>query len=97
MVFPLGTKDDAELYADRDAKLSKIVHAEVNALTFAHHTEGCTLYTWPFGCCDRCAGIVIQHGITRVVSPKTTVERWIKTMEKAKQYFLEAGVEVVEV
>ncbi len=95
--FPLGTDDDEALYADRDTKLSKIVHGEINALTFANKsTEGCTLYTYPFGCCDRCAGIVIQHGIKRVVFHKTDVERWIPSIEKAKKYFLEANVEVTE-
>src|SRR4051812_43949974 len=57
--FPKGTNDDDELYADRETKYSRVVHAEQNALIFAREPlDGYTMYTWPQGfgpTCDRCA------------------------------------------
>lgn len=96
--FPRGTDDSPELYNNREIKYSKIVHGEINALIFAgrYNTDGCTLYTHPFGPCDRCASTIIQYGIKRVVFKKTTVDRWVASIEKAKSYFLEAGIEVCE-
>lgn len=83
--LPQGVDDSPERYADRDLKLKLIVHAELNALVFAgERARGCTLYTWPFMPCCRCAGLVIQHGIKRVVAPVTPValaERWAEELE----------------
>lgn len=95
--FPVGTDDSDELYNDRDVKISKIVHGEINALTFSNKTtQDCTLYVWPFGPCDRCSGIAIQHGISRVVFPKTNIERWVESIDLGKKYFSEASVEITE-
>jgi dCMP deaminase len=39
--FPIKTSDNEELYYDRDYKLSKIVHAEINAiLNGVHYIHG---------------------------------------------------------
>lgn len=98
--FPRGVDDAAERYADRDLKNKLIVHAEINAMVFAQRNlSGCTLYTWPFGCCSRCAAQVIQHGIRRVVSPVIPdgiKERWGDDVALAAMSFSEAGVKVVE-
>ena len=40
--------------------------------------HGCVLYTWPFQPCSRCAGLIIQSGITRVVSVVHSEDRWKK-------------------
>lgn len=97
--FPRGVSDKPERYADRDLKQNLIVHAEVNAMIFANRDlEGCTLYTWPFGCCARCAAQVIQHGIRRVVSPvatKALQSRWGDSLRDAALAFYDANVEVV--
>lgn len=94
--FPKNMPDDPALYEDRDAKLSRIIHAEMNALLHAHGpVAGCTLYTWPLCCCDRCAAHMIQAGITRVVSPKCPpdkAERWAPILERGFRYFREANV-----
>ena len=65
--FPRACADDADLLADRDEKLRRTLHAEQNALLFAHRSvEGCTVYvTHPP--CARCAAMLIQSGIKRVV------------------------------
>ena len=91
--FPQGVEDSEERLVDRETKYDIIVHAEANALMFANKSvEGCTLYTWPFPPCSRCAGLIIQSGITRVVSVVHTGERWKKNFDLARQLFHEAGI-----
>ncbi len=94
--FPKGMDDTPELYANREIKYSRIVHCEMNAVLNAKQSvEGCTLYTWPFASCDRCAVHMIQAGIKTFVFPKLPVElegRWKDSVAKTKAYFEEAGV-----
>lgn len=100
--FPKGCDDDPALYADRDLKLSRVVHAEQNSLLHAGESvKGYTMYTWPPGfgpSCDRCTAHIIQAGITRVVHMKVTDEdfasRWREAVERGLQMYEEAGVEV---
>src|SRR4051794_38721558 len=69
--FPKGCLDDDELYADRETKYARVVLAEVNAILHAREQlHGYTIYTWPpgySGSCDRCATVIIQAGISRIV------------------------------
>lgn len=99
--FPQGMLDDEKLYADREVKYSRTIHAEVNALTFAEESvAGLEIFVWPFAPCDRCAVQIIQAGIVRVVFPEATKEqndRWGAAFERSKAYLTEAGVEWVEV
>ena len=91
--FPQGVEDSEERLVDRETKYDIIVHAEANALMFANKSvEGCTLYTWPFQPCSRCAGLIIQSGIKRVVSVVHDDERWKKNFTTARQLFKEAGI-----
>ena len=98
--FPRSMNDHPSLYADRDVKLSRIVHAEMNAILHAREPlHGYTLYTWPFLTCDRCAVHVIQSGIVRVVAPVATPElqaRWGEAFKKTREYYLEGKVIVTE-
>jgi dCMP deaminase len=99
--FPRGIEDTPERYENREVKYSYIIHCEMNAVLSAHsHVKGCTLYTWPFFSCDRCAVHMIQAGITKVVAPSCPPDkqdRWGAILEESKSRFLEAGIEVVEV
>lgn len=99
--FPRGMRDDAALYADRESKYSRVVHAEINAILFAERpVKWCTLYTWPFSPCDRCAVQVIQAGVARVVFPALPddkVARWKAAMDRSKDYFREAAVAFEEI
>jgi dCMP deaminase len=96
--FPRGVSDTPDLYADRETKLRRIVHAEMNAILFAREPlNGYTLYTWPFLTCERCAAHVVQAGIKRVVAPKSNNARWIESFQFARSLFAEAGVNVDEV
>jgi dCMP deaminase len=98
--FPSKMEDSLELLNNREEKYSRIIHAEVNALLQAKtDLTGCTLYTYPFMCCDRCAVQMIQAGITTFVFPKATedkVARWGKEFEKVFKYFSECKVEYRE-
>jgi dCMP deaminase len=99
--FAAGMSDDEELYADRPTKLSRVIHAEMNALLFAAQpVVGCTLYTWPMLSCDRCFVHMVQAGIRRFVAPTASAERlehWGEAFERVRAYATECGVEVVEV
>ena len=67
--FPRGTDDTAELYANRDRKYKRVLHAEQNAIAFANRSlDGCTIYI-THAPCSRCVAQIIQSGITRVVCP----------------------------
>lgn len=90
--FPQGIHDNDRL-KDRETKYKIIVHGEINAITFANtKLDNCTLYTYPFEPCPRCAGIIIQSGITRVVAPVNKTERWEEDFKLTRQLFLEADI-----
>lgn len=99
--FPRGCDDALELYLDRDTKLSRVVHCELNAILSAREPlKGYTLYQWPFMACDRCAAHMIQAGITRTVSPIAPPDkavRWGKMFKDARTMFREASVVCEEV
>lgn len=100
--FPRGVQDWEERLHVREVKYQMMVHAEANAII--HATEsldtlfGTVIYTYPFPPCSACAGLIIQAGIMRVVSPPPTrgqMERWGDSFKLAEQMFDEAGVELV--
>lgn len=102
--FPKKTSDADELYADRELKYARVVHAEMNAIVQAREPlEGYSIYTWPpgyGGACDRCSAHIIQAGITRLVHVRDESEfalRWKDAAERGQQMFAEAGVEVVHI
>lgn len=99
--FPQRMPDHPELYSNREEKYSRVVHCEVNAQLFSGRPiVGCTLYTWPFASCDRCAVQMLQAGIDRFVFPEPDAEkltRWGDAFAKTKKYLDECGVEWVEV
>ena len=94
--FPVGVSDDFRL-DNREIKYKMVVHAESNALLFAStDLSECTMYTYPFMPCPRCAGMIIQAGICRVVSYKTNTVRWAKEFEISREMFLESDVALME-
>ncbi len=94
--FPRGIADTEERLHDRELKYGLVVHGEINAiLTAKESIHGYTLYTWPFLTCEKCALLVIQSGIKRVVAPTLPEEkkaRWKTSLEKAQALYAEAGV-----
>lgn len=90
--FARNMDDRPELYAERDEKLSRIIHA----LNAHGPVDGCTLYV-TLAPCDRCSVMVAQAGITRVVAyaPAPELqERWGPFLAKAAGYLEEAGIKL---
>lgn len=99
--FPKGSDDSPALYADRERKYERVVHAELNAILAAKaRPQGCTLYCYPFLTCARCAAAIIQSGIIRVVylqhSGVIAGDRWEGSWAEARQLYRECHVELVE-
>jgi len=99
--FPQSMPDLAAHYENREEKLSRIVHCEMNALLFSKESvTGYTLYTWPFASCDRCAVHMLQAGIVRFVYPELPEDkkgRWQASLERTLAYFRECRVATREV
>ena len=99
--FPRGTSDADELYADRPTKYGRVIHSEVNAILHSRDPfplDGYSLYVVPMPPCDRCATVIIQAGIKRLVcSPpeKPKMARWEEAFVRAEEMYEEAGVEVI--
>lgn len=102
--FPKGCDDAPEIYADRDLKLSRVVHAEQNAILHAREPlHGYEIFTWPpgiSGSCDRCTAHIIQSGITRIChlfdSSSDFSVRWREAAARANQMYGEVGVTVTQ-
>lgn len=97
--FPVGFRDLPERLQDQEFKLNHVVHGEMNAILFAGRCDlfGCTLYIWPFLPCSRCAAMIVQTGIRRVVAPKCQKEpgHWMyESIDQTMLIFNEVGVEV---
>lgn len=93
--LPRGIADDPKLLANREYKLARTVHAEVNAiLNCAVRPVGYSLYVWPMPPCSHCAAAVIQAGIARVVAPAPGM-RWEDSCIAGNALLREAGVETV--
>lgn len=103
--FPRHCDDlDGEM-VDRELKYARTIHAEQNAILNAE--ERCAGYSIyiskpsPYGpTCDRCACIIIQAGITRVVyrvADNDFAERWRESYGRAMALYKEARVDVIGV
>ena len=98
--FPRNIEDRLDLLENREEKLKRTIHAEMNALLIAREQlHGYTLYTYPLPVCHQCVIHIIQKGITRIVS-KVDVsqerwDRWADSSNLAEQLAAEAGVEYI--
>lgn len=94
--FPRGVEDSSFLIENRDAKLLRTIHAELNAILAAKEPlDGYSLFVWPFQPCAQCAAAIIQSGIKTVYCPYNdhlAQERWSESFKAALQMFDEAGV-----
>lgn len=92
---PRGVSD-AYSYENRQRKLARTIHAELNAILSSHvPVAGYTLYvTLPP--CDRCAAHIVQAGIKRVVCSVSTSldypDRWALEIAEGRKIFMEAGI-----
>jgi len=97
--YPKNVEDNAE--DARELKYAKVIHAELNAILHANRDlTNCTIYVVPLQPCSSCASVIIQSGITRVVSgiPKGTDEsRWLRSYEIADMMYKESGVTLTRI
>jgi len=97
--FPRKMGDTPDRYEDRDDKLSRTVHAEINAILTANEPlKGYTMYS-SFCPCSSCSLSIIQAGVQRVVAPKPTeqqLSRWADSFAKTQEFFRETGVVYAE-
>lgn len=91
--FPRFVDDDAERYQDKMVKYSMIVHAEANAiLNSTTKLSDVTLYTTMFPCSE-CTKLIIQSGVSRVVSPEPRADgKWAQDAEFSRRMLTEACV-----
>lgn len=97
--FPRGVEDRPENIVNRDTKLLRTIHAELNAILAAKEPlNGYSLFVWPFQPCAQCAAAIIQSGIKEVYCPYNdhmSHERWSESFKAALQMFDEAGVTTI--
>jgi dCMP deaminase len=93
--FPRGIADSSLRLEDRPTKYRLTIHAEMNALHFAHEDlTGATLYA-TFCPCEDCAKHVIQRGIAKIYYPADHDNlRWLDDQKNALDLFAEAKVDV---
>lgn len=93
--FPRGVSDNADLYADREVKLARTIHAELNAiLTAPEPVIGYYLFVTRPPCAN-CAAAIIQAGIGKVFfhpGDKDFQERWAESVRASLQMFVEGNV-----
>lgn len=90
--FPRGVED---AYEDREHKLLRTVHAELNAILNARESlHGYSIYVSPLFPCSNCAAAIIQCGITCVVArmgkPR---EEWAKSFQASREMFRQARID----
>ena len=95
--FPRGVIDSTERLKDREKKLARVVHAEMNAIYNAAANgiscKDATLYVYGLPVCSNCAKGIVQTGINRIVMDATDVpQRWIDSFDKTKDMFDEVGI-----
>ena len=95
--LPQQVPDYSEILTDRETKYKHIIHAEMNAiLTARRDLKGCTVYTYPFLPCPRCTSMIIQSGISRVVSIVCQDDRWKEAIKESQHFMNLAQIEVIE-
>jgi dCMP deaminase len=95
--FPENLSDDLLRLTNPEFKDRVIIHAEwnavINAAKFGIPVEGSTAFVTYHPCC-RCASVLIQAGVKRVVCPppKLSSEKWRKDFQLSSDILYEAGV-----
>ena len=93
--FPMGIADTEERLNNRDLKLALTVHAEMNAFAFLRERAiGMTLYSTFAPCFTKCAPVIVQNRVGRVVFYTSDNPRWREEQAKSVDLFSEAGIPV---
>jgi dCMP deaminase len=96
--FARGISDTEADYQNREVKLRKTIHAEMNAIFNATcggiSLNGSTFYVYGLPVCGGCAPGIIQAGAKRIVVPMQECDpRWHQSCRNAICDFEEADVE----
>lgn len=94
--FPRGCRDYSEYYHDRELKLQRVIHAEMNAILHSREPlNGYVLFSWPLPPCDRCMPHIIQSGIKYIIRPPISPSQpWFLSASNAIKMAEEAGLHV---
>ena len=96
--FPKGIDDFTKRLYDRDVKYAYTIHAEINAILDAGtDAKDSTMYLYgmPGPPCKECSKLIIQAGITEVVTRSgEEPERWKESFDFARGLLEEARVNV---
>jgi dCMP deaminase len=83
-----GINVGASFWADRDARLPYMIHAETNLMALLRkgecHTVACTLMP-----CQYCAAMLVAHGVNRIIY----LEEYSRDNGKASEIFRFNGVD----
>jgi dCMP deaminase len=97
--FPAGVKDNDRLNCSL-RKNEMVVHAEQNALLYAGRmARGGCIYIAGKSVCARCAVLIIQAGIKRVVARAPDMkseDKWDVSGRLALEMFEEVGIDFVD-
>lgn len=94
--FPRLVPDEPALLEDRDRRDELTVHAELNAVLNSGHDllAAYTIYVTEHPC-DRCALLIAQVGILRVVCPAIRPDsRWADSQQLARRTFSLAQIQL---
>jgi dCMP deaminase len=98
--FPMTMADHHDRLNDREDKLNRTLHAEINACIHSREKlDGYSLFAFPFMPCERCMVHLIQEGIARIVSivpSEDKLARWGESFDRSRAYAEECGVEIKE-
>lgn len=90
---------DVDLSEDRERRLMRTIHAEVNAILFANVPDlsSSTMYVTAPPCAN-CAAMIIQSGIRRVVALEASPDftrRWYGHIKEVEAMFSNVGGELI--
>ena len=95
--FPRGVNDSSDLYADREAKYLKVVHAEINAIISAKTDLSGMTAVVTHEPCSNCMAALIQAGIGSIVTqptPSALRERFKLSFEQSDRMRADVGLEM---
>ena len=94
--FARGIDDSLKRYNDRETKYKYVIHAELNSILNAIHSNAdprnSTLYVYGLPICHDCAKTIIQAGIKKVIMNKTNNKRWNESGKLSFSMFDEVGI-----
>ena len=95
--LPRRIRDSGKILHNRELKLRYTVHAEENAIILSRRdVSGMRLYVYPIPPCIKCAAMIIQSGITEVITVKNTGKnpKWLEEGRRAEEMFRQAGLKI---